>query len=98
MSALWALIIERINRMRWGEFENQRDPPDILATQIAASHERASLLFCLLRDAPVLLEHSSRKRFQSTGKAMVEIQLGYCQETAHRGASVRFHMSRSVRS
>jgi hypothetical protein len=68
-SALWALIVERINAIKWGANGRRWGRPNMMATKNGDT-ERASVLFCLLRDAPVLLErYSSINRASNTALA-----------------------------
>jgi hypothetical protein len=72
--ALWALLVERINTTFWGERNKRVVCPCLLATKDAET-ERASILFCLLRDAPVLFERPCHKRSNYSGEAMDETKL-----------------------
>jgi hypothetical protein len=73
-SALWALLIERINTFAWGELNKPSVCPSLLATKDADT-ERASILFCLLRGSPVLFGRPSHKRSNYSGEAMDETKL-----------------------
>jgi hypothetical protein len=56
--SLWSLIVERINMIEWGGKKARKwGRPSMLSTEDRET-ERASLLFCLLREAPALFERS----------------------------------------
>jgi hypothetical protein len=55
--SLWSLIVERINAIEWGKKTEKKWDKIMLSTKDGET-ERASLLFCLLREAPALFERS----------------------------------------
>lgn len=56
-SALWALVVGRINIIEWGAKGRRWGRPNMIATKNGDT-ERASVMFCLLRDAPILFDRS----------------------------------------
>jgi Leucine-rich repeat (LRR) protein len=66
--SLWSLIVERINTIEWGkEGSNRDDRRNMLSTEDGET-ERASVLFCLLREAPALFERSICESQHGTGE------------------------------
>lgn len=56
-TALWPLILERINVIDWGERGRRWSRPNMIASK-NGEQERASIIFCFLKDAPLLFERN----------------------------------------
>jgi hypothetical protein len=51
------LVVGRINIIEWGAKGRRWGRPNMIATKNGDT-ERASVMFCLLRDAPILFDRS----------------------------------------
>jgi hypothetical protein len=54
-SALWSLVLERINKIEWGERGTRWSRPNMVASK-NGEQERASVMYAILKDSPVLFE------------------------------------------
>ena len=53
--AFWGTVLERINKIEWGERGRRWSRPNMIASK-SGQEERASIIFDILRGSPILLE------------------------------------------